>query len=85
MKRKINVKNILIILLLSGLFILSMIREWVIIDKIETLTSVNEDLKVQMELRNQHIKDLQSDIDSLNDKNSDLVDENNSLKHELAQ
>ena len=62
-----------------------MIREWVIIDKIETLTSVNEDLKVQMELRNQHIKDLQSDIDSLNDKNSDLVDENNSLKHELAQ
>lgn len=85
MKRKINVKNVLIILLLSGLFILSMIRECVINDKLEMLTGANEDLKVQMELRNQHIKELQSDIDSLNDRNSNLLEENNSLKHELAQ
>lgn len=85
MKRKINVKNALIVLLLSGLFILSMICECVIVDKLETLTGVNEDLKAQMELRNQHIKDLQLDIDSLNDKNRNLVEENNSLKHELAQ
>lgn len=85
MKRKINIKNILIILLLSGLFILSMIREFVIVDKLDTLTSVNKDLKAQMELRNQHIKDLESEINSLNDINSNLVEENNSLKHELAQ